>query len=270
MHARWDIRARLKKPGCLGWLLVFLVPAFDVLHALVGGEVDVDGGEGGVARFDHADVGVLGVVEQVELAVEPVVVVPPRIEVGGELFNKAGAAHPRGLHALELIQRDVRYVDVEQRTVGQGFLGDLLHYFFGHMRGGFPDRFPVGAEREGDGGDADDHGLAGGGYGAGIEHADAGVGAEVDAADDEVGQLVFVQQAEGKLDAVGGCPAHGHAEMLVVLLDGDGFDRVGERDGVAGGAAFRIGRADMQLAEVADGFVEFRDPARMDAVVVAQ
>jgi len=131
-------------------------------------------------------------------------------------------------------------------------------------------RVLVGAEGEGNAGDAENDGLASGGDGAGVEDADAGVGAEVDAADDKVGVGVLHEQAEGELDAVGRGSADGGAKGLVVLLDCDGFDGIGQGDGMAGGATLGVGRDDMEFAKPADGFVKHGDAGRVDAVVVAK
>lgn len=57
-------------------------------------------------------------------------------------------------------------------------------------------RVLVATERDGDGGYAKNDGFAGGGDGAGVEHADAGVGAQINAADHQVRLRVFVEQSE--------------------------------------------------------------------------
>ena len=230
----------------------------------------MDGGEGDVAGFNDADVGVGGVVEQVEFAVEPVVVVTARVAVDGEFFDEARAAHAGGLHTLELGMRNVGNVDVEQGAVGERVFEDFVDDFSGDFFSGIPVRILVGAEGEGDAGDSENDGLAGSGDGAGVEDTDTSVGAEVDAADDEVGVGVFHEQAEGKFDAISWSPADGGAKRLVVLLDRDGFDGIGEGDGVTGGTALGVGCDDMEIAKPADGLVKHGDAGCVDAVVVTE
>ncbi len=143
--------------------------------------------------------------------------------------------------------------------------GDNL---FGHFGCGFPVRILIGAKGDGNAGDTEYDRLAGGRNGAGVEHADARVGAEVDSADDEVGQVVLVKQAEGQLNAVRRGTAYGDTKELIVFLNGYGFNRVGEGDGVAGRAALGVGGNHMEVAQVADGLVQYRNSASVNAVVV--
>ena len=73
-------------------------------------------------------------------------------------------------------------------------------------------------QRTGDAGAAEERPLDGGGHGAGIEHVDAGVGAGVEAADDQVGRL-RQQFAQGQLDAVGRPALDRPAQRLLLLVE---------------------------------------------------
>lgn len=72
---------------------------------MISGEVNVDRSESDIAGFDDADVGVVGVVKQIEIAVEPVVAVAARVQVFGKFFDEAGASHAGGLHAAQFGER---------------------------------------------------------------------------------------------------------------------------------------------------------------------
>ncbi len=112
---------------------------------MIGSEVNVDWGEGDVAGFDDADVGVGGVVEQVEIAVEPVVAVATRVEMFGKFFDEAGASHTGGLHAAQFGERKVGNIDVEQGALRQRVFDYLFDNISSDFCGGFPVRVLVGA-----------------------------------------------------------------------------------------------------------------------------
>ncbi len=79
-----------------------------------------------------------------------------------------------------------------------------------------------------------------------------------------------MKQANGQFDAVGGGSVNGGSKGGVVFFNVQSFDGVCKRDCMAGGGAFGGGGAYAELAEMADGFMEFGDSASVDSVVVAE
>ena len=149
----------------------------------------------------------------------------------------------------------------------QAALHDLFNEVAADARGGGPVGFGEGVEREGNGGDAHDGAFRGGGYGAGVEDADAGVGAEVDAAQDQVG-LGVEQEADSQFDAVGRGAADGGAEVRAAGGPGARVEGLGEGDAVADGRAFAVGGDDVNFAQILDGAMEGVDAGGLNAVVV--
>ncbi len=107
--------------------------------------------------------------------------------MGAKTFYKSGSAHACAFEAFELVEGQVGNINVEDDAGWEGVFCVFLYDCMGDMSGGFPVRILIGAEGDGDAGYAENHGFAGGGYCARVEDADAGVGTEIYAADDEVG-----------------------------------------------------------------------------------
>ena len=83
---------------------------------LVGGQVEVDRGDGNVAVAHGVDVDVVAVIVDFKRAVEPVIGASARIEPLVEFLDKTRAAHPGDFDPLELVVRQIGHVDVEKHV----------------------------------------------------------------------------------------------------------------------------------------------------------
>ena len=235
------------------------------------GVVEADGRERDVALAQGFEVGALHVAQLVQFAGHPIVGIAPRILAAFVLFDETRGTHARDAQAGELLVGQIGDIHVPE-DVGRDAqpAGDhLLDERAADARRGVPVGFAERVERKRHGRNAHDGAFRGGGNGAGIEHADAGVGAEIDAAQDEIG-LGLEQETDRQLDAIRRRAADGGAEMRAAGGPGARVQRLGQRDPVADGGAFAVGRDDVDVAQVLDRVVEGVDAGRLDAVVVAQ
>lgn len=128
-------------------------------------------------------------------------------------------------------------------------------------------------QADGDGGNAHEARLHRGGDGAGVDHVDPDVGAGVDAADDQVDRLGH-QLGHGELHAVRGLALDRDAfkkvarAVLTQHAVGSGSDLAMKGHSVAL-SGLHIGWGhDNNLAHVAHGVVERREPRGRNAVVI--
>ena len=232
------------------------------------GEVEPDGGEGYVAVLQGADIRALAIAQQLNLAVHPVVDVAPGVGAAVEDLVVARAPHAGHLIALDLLKGDIRHIDVQQGFRRQTALQDLLGQIARHPGRGSPQGLREAVQGNRHAGDAQDGALGGGRYRAGIDHADARIGAQVDPADQQVRRRLH-QVRDGQLHAIGGRSPHRMAKELARLFNRPALDRVGEGDGVPDRALLRGRGHHMGLAQVVDCLVEGLDTGCVDAVVVA-
>jgi NAD(P)H-hydrate epimerase len=131
--------------------------------------------------------------------------------------------------------------------------------------------FHVGAEveRNGDAGETQKCGFDGGGDGAAVDDVDAGVGAAVHAADDEVGGA-GKELGDGEFNTIGGAAFDGGAGEGV----GDGHSASeegnGEGDAVPGGALNGGGGDDVNFADFDELLIESDKAWSGNPVVVGQ
>ena len=168
-----------------------------------------------------------------------------------------------------MAEGQVGNVDVEDDTGWEGLFVIFLYNLLGNVSGGFPVGILIGAERYGDTGNAKNNGFAGGRYGAGIKYAYTRIRAQIDAAYDKIGQVVFTKVAEGKFDAVGGCATNGESKGLAVNFGWSDFEGIGECYGMTGSASFGIGGNYIDGAVWLKCLMKFVDSSCVDSIVIA-
>src|SRR5437867_164605 len=104
---------------CLSLLLPSEIPLSDDLEQLVVRQVHVQWRDGDVAVLQCLEVGVGASGPRHPPAADPVNLAAPGVLHRRDLFVKDPAAEVRDLHALHLIPRNGRQVDVEQRFAGE-------------------------------------------------------------------------------------------------------------------------------------------------------
>jgi hypothetical protein len=185
-------------------------------------------------------------------------------------------AEPRHLDAIRLAGRAV---DVDQRRLGD-LLGEQAADELGGEGGGVAELEAAadvahaaagGLLGEGDGGDAEDDSLEGGGDRARVGDVVAEVGSVVDPGDDQV-RAAADQAQLGEAHAVDRRAVRGVADVAVAELDLlDGQRRAG-RDAARGGAAVRVRGDHVELdpLDLAQGAAGRLQAGGRDAVVVGE
>ena len=233
------------------------------------GVVESDGRQRDITLAESLEVGTAHIAVLEEFARHPVIRVAPRVTALFVFFNKAGGAHAGDPQAGELVIGTVGNIDVPEDARGnlQAAGDDLFDQLATNAGCSVPAGVGEGVEGKRDRGNAHDRAFGGGRDGTGIEHADAGIGAEIDAAEDEVG-LGVEQQADGEFDTVGRGAADGGPKWRLTRRPRAGVQRFAERDSMANCRAFAVGGDDVDLAEVFDSVVKGVDASGLDAVVV--
>ncbi len=162
-----------------------------------------------------------------------------------------------------------RHVHVEENVAGQAAGAKLFGELHRELRGGREIYGDDGIHADGEAGQAVDRALHGRRHGAGIGKIPAGVGAEVDPGDDEVGARADVA-ADGEADAIGGSAVARNSGIAIGERNLGEAQRLVEGDGVAAGAAGTIGRDGGDLTHGGKGGLQRQQSGREEAVIVRQ
>ena len=166
----------------------FPVDVFEAVEFREVVEVELEGGDGGVAFGEGFDIGVgfEGMFEET-VRTGPEVGSTPGIKPFFEDFPGFFQTEGEHFQTEGPFRAGFGEVDVPEGTGGLILIENLRNDFDGESGGLFKIGMRIHGEGDGDGGGAEEGTFDGGGDGAGVEDVDSGIGTSVDAADDDVG-----------------------------------------------------------------------------------
>jgi len=230
----------------------------------------MNGCDGDIAVAHGMNIDIIAFIVNFERAVEPVVGASARIEPLVKFFDKARAAHPSHFNSFELFIRQIGHVDVQQHAGRRRIRNDFFRQLRDHSFGHFPLRIDVGAKRKGNAGNSEDDALGRGRNRAGVNDANAGVGTQINATQNEIRRGVFHQRANGQLNAVGGRSADGIPEKDAILFNRHALDRVRQCDGVSRRATLHIGCNHPQFTQFFYRAVKHGDTGSVNTIIITK